>query len=217
MPKSPRPLELPPLPVARTMQLDAQEDGLSRAIGSCCNPWGGGFNTLKVREYLGSYAIEIFDLYREAYTGHPEFDPPWNAVLVARSINRVLGCLQSQASMSPEMVKEDQKWLASMLNRHLAQGMAGKLREEKTAKQPVKDAATDRKALWDAYRASFPDERIVIREFCWAAGQHYREWKRWLGGKLKDGSTPDLAFRRILASAKRPHEFNKKPRPAGWE
>lgn len=75
----------------------------------------------------------------------------------------------------------------------------------------------DPKALRDSYLANFPDEKIRIRDLCWAAGQHYREWKRWLAGELKDGSTPDLAFRRILVSGKRPLEFNKKQRPDGWE
>jgi hypothetical protein len=73
------------------------------------------------------------------------------------------------------------------------------------------------KALRDAYLAMFADEKIKIRDLCWAAGQHYREWKRWLAGELKAGSTADLAFRRILTSGKRPLEFNKKPRPKGWE
>jgi hypothetical protein len=73
------------------------------------------------------------------------------------------------------------------------------------------------RALRDSYLAHFPDEKIKIRDLCWAAGQHYREWKRWLAGQLKDGSTPDLAFRRILTSGKRPVELNKRPRPKGWE
>src|ERR1017187_4931311 len=76
---------------------------------------------------------------------------------------------------------------------------------------------SDPKSLRDSYFANFPDEKIKLRDLCWAAGQHYREWKRWLTGKLKGGSTPDLAFRRILLSGKRPLEFNKKPRPDGWE
>jgi hypothetical protein len=75
----------------------------------------------------------------------------------------------------------------------------------------------DPKALRDSYLAKFPDERIKIRDLCWAAGQHYREWKRWLAGEMKIGSTADLAFRRILGSGQRPLEFNKKPRPHGWE
>jgi len=71
--------------------------------------------------------------------------------------------------------------------------------------------------LYDAYLAHFPEERIVIRDICWAAGQHYREWKRWLRGETKPGLTSDLAFRRFLTSLKRPREFKSKPRPDGWE
>ncbi len=84
-------------------------------------------------------------------------------------------------------------------------------------KQVATNMRIDPKTLRDSYLAKFPDEKIIIRDLCWAAGQHYREWKRWLAGELKDGSTPDLAFRRILLSGKRPSEFNKKPRPDGWE
>ncbi len=73
------------------------------------------------------------------------------------------------------------------------------------------------RALYQSYVQKFPDERILIRDVCWAAGQHYREWKRWLAGQLKKGSTPDLAFRRFLNSGKRPSEFKSKPRPNGWE
>jgi hypothetical protein len=86
-----------------------------------------------------------------------------------------------------------------------------------TAQPPPSESSLDPKALRDSYLANFPDERIKIRDLCWAAGQHYREWKRWLAGELKDGSTPDLAFRRVLTSGKRPQELNKKPRPKAWE
>lgn len=71
--------------------------------------------------------------------------------------------------------------------------------------------------LWAAYRAQFPAERIIIRDLCWAAGQHTTEWKRWIAGKMADGSAPDRAFRKILASGKRPREFRVSPRPDGWE
>jgi hypothetical protein len=85
-----------------------------------------------------------------------------------------------------------------------------------TAQAPS-ESRVDPKVLRDSYLANFPDERIKIRDLCWAAGQHYREWKRWLAGELKDGSTPDRAFRRVLTSGKRPLELNKKHRPKGWE
>ncbi|WP_158820016.1 hypothetical protein [Granulicella sp. S156] len=73
------------------------------------------------------------------------------------------------------------------------------------------------KALAAAYFANFPDERIIILDLCWSAGQHYREWKRWLAGTLKAGATADLAFRRTLGTMKRPHEIRNQPRPKGYE
>jgi hypothetical protein len=78
-------------------------------------------------------------------------------------------------------------------------------------------AKPSHKALRDAYFAMFPDEKIKILDLCWAVGQHYREWKRWVNGEAKDGGTADLAFRRILTSGKRPSEFNRKPRPNNWQ
>lgn len=71
--------------------------------------------------------------------------------------------------------------------------------------------------LWEAYKAQFHPERIIIRDLCWAAGQHATEWKRWLGGKMKAGSAPDRAFRKILTSGKRPIEYRPAIRPSGWE
>jgi hypothetical protein len=73
------------------------------------------------------------------------------------------------------------------------------------------------KALRDSYFAAFQGEHIVILDLCWASGQHYREWKRWIAGDLKGGSKPDIAFRRILSSGKRPQDYRAKPRPPKWK
>jgi hypothetical protein len=75
----------------------------------------------------------------------------------------------------------------------------------------------DPMALRDSYFASFPDEKIAILDVCWAADQHYREWKRWMAGEVKDGSKADRAFRRILTSRKRPQDFKATPRPPKWQ
>lgn len=78
----------------------------------------------------------------------------------------------------------------------------------------VKEQA-DRKALRDSYLRSFPDAKY--RDICWAAQQHYREWRRWLNGEIRDGLKPDRAFRRVLTSGKSPQELIRKPRPPKWE
>ena len=85
------------------------------------------------------------------------------------------------------------------------------------AVKPV-DGKAERIALRDLYFAAF-QEQIVILDACWAASQHYSELKRWLRGPaiMKDGSTPDLAFRMLFSSRKLPREYKKQPRPSGWK
>jgi len=74
-----------------------------------------------------------------------------------------------------------------------------------------------RTELANAYLAAHPG--VIKLDVCWAAGQHYSEWKRWLrgAGTLKDGSTPDQAFRALLESGKSPSEYKARPRPKGWK
>jgi hypothetical protein len=69
--------------------------------------------------------------------------------------------------------------------------------------------------LFRAYRPEHPEVKIL--DICWAAKQYYRDWKRWKKGEFKNGSTPDLAFRRVLTSGKLPMELRKEPRPKGWQ
>ena len=89
------------------------------------------------------------------------------------------------------------------------------------AQEPVPTEAAaeapqnDREALRDLYLAAFPDAKI--RDICWAAQQHYREWRRWLKGEIREGLKPDRAFRRILNSGKSPEDLVRKPRPPKWE
>jgi hypothetical protein len=75
--------------------------------------------------------------------------------------------------------------------------------------------AIDRKALRDSYRVAFPNEKIL--DICWAARQHYSEWKRWIRNAVKDGSAPDRGFRALLTSGKSCAQYRKQPRPEGWK
>lgn len=82
--------------------------------------------------------------------------------------------------------------------------------------EPNKATGTqDRKAIVDAYFAKFPDVKIL--DVCWAASQHYREWKRWLRNEIKDGLLPDTALRHVLLSGKRPEQIRKQTRPPKWQ
>jgi hypothetical protein len=82
---------------------------------------------------------------------------------------------------------------------------------------PASRAPGTPKELRQAYVAAFPNEKIKVLDICWAAGQHYSEWKRWLRNKIKSGSTADLAFRALLTSGKKPNQYRKQARPIPWK
>jgi hypothetical protein len=72
-----------------------------------------------------------------------------------------------------------------------------------------------RRALWDAYRRTFPN--VYIIDVCWAADQHRREWDRWLNGVKRDGSKPDRLFRSVLTSGKDARTLRQDERPKDWK
>ena len=119
---------------------------------------------------------------------------------------------QARAQAYKEHLVEKEKD-ALRLKDSLASSGAGSTSppEAKPEAQLDAERSVEREALRDAYMTAFPD--IFILDICWAAKQHYREWMRWIAGKLKDGSKPDRSFRAVLASEKRPDEYRKEPRP----
>lgn len=78
------------------------------------------------------------------------------------------------------------------------------------------DAPLTPSNLWKGYQTAFP-EKIMVLDVCWASRQRYREWTRWIHGKLKDTSKPAKAFRAILTSGKRPTDYRPEERPKGWK
>jgi hypothetical protein len=92
------------------------------------------------------------------------------------------------------------------------------LSPERNTGPALADGKAARVALRESYFAAFED-KIIVLDACWAAGQHYCELKRWLRGPaiLKAGSVPDLAFRKLFTSGKLPREHKKQPRPSGWK
>jgi hypothetical protein len=82
------------------------------------------------------------------------------------------------------------------------------------SKVETTDKQSDRKVLRTFYFQHFPEAKVL--DVCWAAGQHYTEWKRWLRYAVKAGSAPDRAFRAVLTSGKAPQQYRKQCRPNGW-
>jgi hypothetical protein len=125
------------------------------------------------------------------------------------------GCYSSMDRFEDEtktMIKTSMAWVK--LQTELAEIHKATLTQT-LSRSEAKLNSTDRKELVRSYRVAFPENKIL--DICWAAAQHYSEWKRWLRNAVKDGSAPDHAFRSILTSGKSPAEYRKQPRPDGWK
>ncbi|HEY6253855.1 MAG TPA: hypothetical protein VI685_28195 [Candidatus Angelobacter sp.] len=215
MKKQPPPL-LPPLSFDALQQVNDIEDYARIALMTCSN-------REQVRRVVGTTVISIFDIQVNCFAFLPDWQQEWMREIRHRSIDSVIEMCPFFApgeEFRPELNRILQEHIERMLAR--VQAERAKRAAIRGESQP---AATERPAtkpispreLMNSYLSKFPDEKIKILDICWAAGQHYREWKRWIKNQCKDDSTADVAFRRILSSGKRPLEFNKKHRPPKWQ
>jgi hypothetical protein len=206
MPKT-NSVPLPPLSLKALAELDLIERPSSSALQSCVNEFGVLVNKEKATRTLRTCVVEVFDAQLRHYESLQSYRQEWVHEIARATIETVLGLVPT--FVNKEAFRSE---VTRTLQEHWSQ------RQQKAISiAQEKEQRADRKKLRDAYFAHFQSEPIKILDICWAVGQHYREWKRWLNYELKDGSTPDLAFRKILTSAQRPQEFNKKPRPAKWQ
>jgi hypothetical protein len=215
---------LPPLPHLVLQGILRVQDSALRALKNCKYPGTDTLNSDCALEILCSCAIEEARLRLDFYESLPGFSNDWTRRIGIAAINSSLACFPQYefASELPRMVGVDGKPVIEYENAR--QFLAPVERAVLTyvsqraviggrAKASSKPA--NRKQLRDAYFAHFPDERIVIRDLCWAAQQHYREWKRWLDEELKDGTTPDLAFRRCAHQQKKAQRVQSEATPEG--
>lgn len=207
MPKKKRVPSLPPLLSSTLAELDRIERPSSSALQSCVNQFGVLVNEEKAKRTLRTCVVEVFEIQLRHYESLQSYKQEWVHEIARGTIEAVLGLVPT--FVNREMFRSE---VTRTLQEHWSQ------RQQKTNSVVQEKAKrADRKKLRDVYFTHFQSEPIKILDVCWAAGQHYREWKRWLNYELKDGSTPDLAFRKILTSFKKPRDFNKKPRPAKWQ
>jgi len=172
------------------------QDGLRGCSGSL-------FNDEKAFRILQTCVVGALDVQLAYYRSLSDYDPKWIGEIVEKTISSAVCMLPFNANI--DFIAQD---LFRTIETHL---------KRKAARAKIaKVERGDRKGLRDSYLARFPN-RIQILDICWAAGQHYSEWKRWLRNAVKDGSAPDRAFRELLATAKLPQEYRKQPRPNGWK
>lgn len=206
---------LPPLSVQALSDLQNIEDVVAEALEhlddflpSVTSMLHRHNSPKRIERVLRTCLVAHLDVQINYYSSLPQYRATWIPQIIGSSIGALL-------SMFPVFV--DSEPYRGILNGTAAEYIKTRPLNLPKSKNHTTAAVNEQKALRDQYLANFPDEKIKLRDLCWAAGQHYREWRRWLSGQIKTGSTADLAFRRILSSGKRPLEFNKKPRPDGWE
>ena len=159
-------------------------------------------NVPKATRVLRACLVAALDIQLNHYSSLPTYRNAWAARIARDTINSFIGFF-------PRHFPEE------AFRAELRRTAANHLAQRSKPVQRVVQKQIDRKELRDSYFEAFPEVRIL--DLCWAAGQHYSEWKRWLRRAVKDGSAPDRAFHTILTSSKSPQQFRKQPRPKGWK
>jgi hypothetical protein len=194
---------LPPLPPPLSLQAFGEvrdvEDIIQDALQDCDD------NLERIRQTLHAGVAAKLNVQMNYYCSLPKPQIGWFAHLIPRTVDSIIGMCSSLApgdQFRDELIRTAAHHLAA--NKNKAATIA-----------PLELDGNDREALKKAYLAKFPG--VVILDICFAAGQHYSEWKRWLHNAVKDGSAPDRTLRAILTSGKMPREYKKQPRPKGWK
>ena len=194
---------LPPLSLKSLDHVQKIERYASNGLAGCSNRVGVLVNPEKALRILRACIVEVFDAQHDYYRSLSVYRHEWVLEIAQTTINTAIGLMPMFTDGEP--FREE-------LNRTLEAHFAEKAR----ASEAPKTTTQDRKKMRDLYLAKFP-HGIQVLDICWAAGQRYSEWKRWLRYAVKDGSTPDRAFRALLTSGKNPAEYRKQQRPKGWK
>src|SRR5579863_8030006 len=197
---------VPPLSPETLANILAVEKTTREQLAAC--HYYDTFNVDTAIEILRTSIVTILNLRLNEYIARPDYKPEWMNEIKTITFDTLI----KNTEEFPNQYETTRMKTAVLfaLNDHAAARA-----EEQDTKPTAK--ANQRQAIYESYLADFPDEKVKILDICWAVGQHYREWKRWIKNEWKEGSKADLAFRKILTSGKLPLEFNKKPRPPKWQ
>lgn len=206
MKKKPSPPRLPPLSLEALNQVEILEKYARGVVKESSDPFRMNSNTESLSRSLRTCAVQLLAVQFEFYDSLPKYQHEWELPIAQSTLNSLLGAFPPSVSSDryrPELVRTINDYLKERFEQSQV---------EVEAQEPKQ---VSRKELRDSYFAAFPEVKIL--DVCWAADQRYREWKRWSKNEVKDSSMPDLAFRRVLTSGKRPRELKKKSRPPGWQ
>ena len=199
--------DMPPLTVQMHNELNGMATRLKMALYACGDL--RHYDEPRAFETLRTYAVELFNIYYGFYSQFPKYKRRWFGESQKRATSDALNCISS--AYATDLAKLGYYWdrifatIAERFNDSPAQ----------PSQRKPSTSASDRRALWNAYQSEFPETKRL--DVCWAARQHYREWKRWLALELKDGSLPDRSFRKVLTGGKPTSELRREKRPSGWQ
>ena len=201
--KSPPPI--PPLSLEVLDAVEKMERYAKNALSQCDTSWN--FNREKAMRIMRTCVVTTFDQQVEYHKTSPLFHPHW---IVEIANSTIASALALNASTSLDYTKARNE-LVDTLAEHQAQKEA----QEQSDLVVVSKKDDSPAVLFLAYKTEHPE--VMRLDICWAAKQHYRDWKRWIKGEFKSGSTPDLAFRKVLRNSKPALELRKEARPKGWQ
>ncbi len=196
---------LPPLSRQARDEVELIEQDAQDILEDC------GDNFERARRTLRTGVMDSLTVQMDYYFSLANYQTAWIVELIPRTVDSLIERCpafilgeQFRGELLLTAGYQSEQWLRAIKN-------------EATTTAPPKPASSERIALRDSYLANFTGEKIKVIDICWAASQHRREWSRWLKQEVPDGSMPDLQFRRLLTSGKRPQEFKRQSRPPKWE
>lgn len=118
MAKNPPVPPIPPLSVAKAHEIDAIQGKLVRVLEHCMDPDGQIGDELKVKTYLSSYVVEIFQEYLGAYVASPNLKL-WIPELKLNASKWVLSCLSDYRGVTDEDIERYGGFLLTTLDEHV--------------------------------------------------------------------------------------------------
>jgi len=125
------------------------------------------FNTRKAERILRTCTVQVLKTQIAYYESLPTFHEKWIIKLQEDTIESAVG-------MIPGGYGDD---LSDHFRDVLSNTTYADLNPPTLKPKPARKPSS-RKALRDSYLEIFPGAKIL--DICWAAKQHYREWKRWI-------------------------------------
>lgn len=174
---------------------------------------GYSFDLAKALRHVKPFAVAVFNWQLNYYGTLPEFNPDWSMAILEETTTIIMNAIpRGTQSLLPADKTRIKNEIQKTLANHV---LAIQSKRRKAVDDALAIKTSTPKQLRERYFALFPG--TVVLDICWAASQHYSEWKRWLREALKPDSVPDRAFRAILTSGKKPSDYRNMPRTRGWK